>query len=86
MMELDGPDISKYGDVEPNGTGSGIEGLVEKPDAIDAPSDLASMGRNALTPNFFETLTGLNAGQVEKSSWQMRSTSMHSRVLSIPCA
>ena len=37
VMEVDGPDISKYGVVVPNGTGVGIAGLVEKPDADDAP-------------------------------------------------
>ena len=28
-MEVDGPDISKYGVVVPNGAGAGIAGLVE---------------------------------------------------------
>ena len=45
VMEVDGPDISKYGVVVPNGAGAGIAGLVEKPDASDAPSNLASIGR-----------------------------------------
>ena len=62
VMEVDGPDISKYGVVEPNGAGSGIVGLVEKPDAIDAPSNLASVGRYVLTPDIFETLRGLSVG------------------------
>ena len=30
-MEVDGPDISKYGVVVPNGAGAGIAGLVENP-------------------------------------------------------
>ena len=62
VMEVDGPDISKYGVVVPNGAGAGIAGLVEKPEANDAPSNLASIGRYVLTPDIFETLRGLGAG------------------------
>jgi UTP--glucose-1-phosphate uridylyltransferase len=62
VMAVDGPDISKYGVVVPNGTGAGIEGLVEKPDAHNAPSKLASIGRYVLTPNIFDILRGLKAG------------------------
>ena len=46
----------------PNGAGAGIAGLVEKPDAMDAPSNLASIGRYVLTPDIFDTLRGLKAG------------------------
>jgi UTP--glucose-1-phosphate uridylyltransferase len=62
VMEVDGPDISNYGVVVPNAAGAGIAGLVEKPDANVAPSNLASIGRYVLTPDVFETLRGLNAG------------------------
>ena len=62
VMEVDGPDISKYGVVVPNGSSTGIAGLVEKPDADDAPSNLASIGRYVLTPDIFDTLRGLKAG------------------------
>ena len=62
VMEVDGPDISKYGVVVPNGSGAGIAGLVEKPDLYDAPSNLASIGRYVLTPDIFDTLRGLKAG------------------------
>tara|TARA_B110000008_G_C16645505_1_gene434442 strand:- start:219 stop:617 length:399 start_codon:yes stop_codon:yes gene_type:complete len=62
VMEVDGPEISKYGVVVPNGSGAGIAGLVEKPDANAAPSNLASIGRYVLTPDIFETLRGLKAG------------------------
>ena len=62
VMEVAGPEISKYGVVVPNGTGAGIVGLVEKPDVHDAPSNLASIGRYVLTPDIFETLRGLSAG------------------------
>ena len=62
VMEVDGPDISKYGVVVPNEAGVGIAGLVEKPDAIDAPSSLASIGRYVLTPDIFQTLRCLPTG------------------------
>ena len=39
-----------------------IAGLVEKPDAADAPSNLASIGRYVFTPDIFDTLRGLKAG------------------------
>jgi UTP--glucose-1-phosphate uridylyltransferase len=62
VMEVDGPDISKYGVVVPSGLGAGIVGLVEKPYASDAPSNLASIGRYVLTPDIFQTLRGISAG------------------------
>ena len=62
VMEVDGPDISKYGVVVPNRAGAGIAGLVEKPDADRAPSNLASIGRYVLTPDIFKILRGLSAG------------------------
>ena len=62
VMEVDGPDISKYGVVVPSVSGAGIAGLVEKPTASEAPSNLASIGRYVLTPEIFETLRGLKAG------------------------
>ena len=62
VMEVDGLDISKYGVVVPNGSNAGIVGLVEKPDAHDAPSNLASIGRYVLTPDIFKTLRGLSVG------------------------
>ena len=55
VMELDGPDISKYGVVAPHADGS-VAGLIEKPDADKAPSNLASIGRYVLTPDIFEIL------------------------------
>jgi UTP--glucose-1-phosphate uridylyltransferase len=61
-MEVDGPDISKYGVVVTDGSGSGITGLIEKPEEGRAPSNLASIGRYVLTPDIFETLRGLGAG------------------------
>ena len=62
VMEVHGSDISKYGIVVPNQSGAGIAGLIEKPEASDAPSNLASIGRYVLTPDIFKTLRGLKAG------------------------
>ena len=62
VMEVDGPDISKYGVVVPNQSGTGIAGLIEKPNTQDAPSNLASIGRYVLAPDIFETLKALKAG------------------------
>ena len=62
VMEVDGPAISKYGVVVPNESVVGIAGLVEKPVASEAPSNLASIGRYVLTHDIFETLRGLGAG------------------------
>ncbi len=62
VMEVNGPDISRYGVIVPNRQGVGVAGLVEKPDVDDAPSNLASIGRYVLTPNIFQTLWGLGSG------------------------
>lgn len=62
VMKVDGPEISKYGVVVPNGEGPGIAGLIEKPDSSRAPSSLASIGRYVLTKDIFEILHGLPAG------------------------
>ncbi len=62
VMEVDRHDISKYGVVVPSGASGGIIGLVEKPDASLAPSNLASIGRYVLTSDIFETLRGLSSG------------------------
>ena len=62
VMEVDGPDISKYGVVVPNGSSAGIAGLVEKPNSSDAPSNLASIGRYILTSDIFKTLRGMGVG------------------------
>lgn len=56
VMEVNGPDISKYGVVVPNGETRSVVGLVEKPDAEKAPSNLASIGRYILTPDIFEII------------------------------
>ena len=62
VMQIDGPDISKYGVVKPNKNKSFVDGLVEKPDFNNAPSNLASIGRYALRPDIFDILRYQTAG------------------------
>ena len=61
-MEVVGPEIFKHEVFVPNGLGAGIAGLIEKPDAGEAPSKSASIGRYVLSPDIFKTLRGLSAG------------------------
>jgi len=61
-MEVNGPEISKYGVVVPNRTPGSVAGLIEKPEADKAPSNLASIGRYVLTPDIFEILRNQQAG------------------------
>ena len=56
VMEVNGPDISKYGVVIPGDKTGSVIGLTEKPNIEDAPSNLASIGRYALTPDIFDIL------------------------------
>lgn len=62
-MQVDGPEISKYGVVVANSEGLGVIGLIEKPDVSDAPSNLASTERYVLAPKIFDTLRDLGAGK-----------------------
>jgi len=62
VMNVIGPDISKYGVVVPGDTQVAVAGLVEKPDARSAPSNLASIGRYVLTPDIFDILRALSPG------------------------
>jgi UTP--glucose-1-phosphate uridylyltransferase len=56
FIEVNGPDISKYGVLVPNDYPGSVAGLVEKPAANQAPSNLASIGRYVLTPDIFDIL------------------------------
>ena len=82
VMEVNGPDISKYGVIVPNRQGVGVTGLVEKPLANEAPSNLASVGRYVLTPDIFGTLLGLSSDQAGKSNLLMQSTYKQSVAMS----
>ena len=61
-MEIDGPDISKYGVVLPGSEPGAVAGLVEKPDVDKAPSNFASIGRYVLTPDIFDILRNQPVG------------------------
>ena len=57
VMEVNGPDISKYGVVQPGAASGSVAGLVEKPSF-----KRASIGRYVLTPDIFEILRGQAPG------------------------
>ena len=62
VMQVNGPDISKYGVVNVDENTGSVLGLIEKPNFEDAPSNLASIGRYVLCPNIFDTLRNQLAG------------------------
>ena len=65
VMDVPQDQTSAYGIVTP-GADDGrivqIEGLVEKPDPADAPSNIAVVGRYIITPEVFETLAAQERG------------------------
>ena len=67
LMEVPGPEISYYGCAAVSeGPEEGfvrIEGVVEKPPADEAPSNLAVMGRYLFTPSIFEALEQVKPGK-----------------------
>ena len=62
VMKVKGADISKYGVILPAKDMGSVAGLVEKPKAEKAPSDLASIGRYLLTPDIFSILRKQTSG------------------------
>lgn len=62
VMPVRGKAISSYGVVIPGEKDGLVAGLVEKPSFLDAPSDLASIGRYVLLPTVFSILRSLQAG------------------------
>ena len=62
VMEVNGPEISKYGVILPNNETGTVAGLLEKPKFEDAPSNLASIGRYILTPDIFDILKNQSVG------------------------
>lgn len=56
VMEVLGPDISKYGVVVQQIDSNQVTRLVEKPNEKEAPSNLASIGRYILTKDIFDYL------------------------------
>jgi UTP--glucose-1-phosphate uridylyltransferase len=66
VMEVDGPDISKYGVILPNLEKGSVSGLIEKPEFKNAPSNLASIGRYVLTPDIFDILRNQSTGVADE--------------------
>ncbi|MDG4650394.1 UTP--glucose-1-phosphate uridylyltransferase [Roseibacterium sp. SDUM158017] len=62
VMPIEGPEISRYGVVKPGDGPNQVLGLVEKPKAEDAPSNLASIGRYVLAPEVMGILSELGPG------------------------
>lgn len=60
IMEVNGPDITKYGVIIPGAEPGSVIGLVEKPKIENSPSNLASIGRYVLTPDIFDILRNLS--------------------------
>ncbi len=56
VMEVNGPTISNYGVIALGSEGDNVTGIVEKPNALTAPSNLASIGRYVLSPEIFDVL------------------------------
>ncbi len=62
---VDGPEISRYGVVatdDDNGDSALINGIVEKPPANEAPSNLGVVGRYILEPRIFDLLEAVPRG------------------------
>ncbi len=62
---VDGPEISRYGVVatdDDDGDTALINGIVEKPPATEAPSNLGVLGRYILEPRIFELLENVPRG------------------------
>jgi len=66
VSEVDPKDTSKYGILRPGATDADgvitVDGVVEKPSAGQAPSNLASFGRYVFTSEVFQVLRGLKPG------------------------
>ncbi|MEN8188927.1 MAG: UTP--glucose-1-phosphate uridylyltransferase GalU [Thermodesulfobacteriota bacterium] len=59
VIEVPREETSKYGILDTKGEGNGtirIQGMIEKPDPAEAPSNLAVIGRYILTPRIFDIL------------------------------
>ena len=66
VERVDPQDTVKYGIIEPRKISDNIYqvlGLVEKPEPVQAPSDLGVVGRYILTPQIFDALEATPAGK-----------------------
>lgn len=62
VMEVSKDEICNYGVVVPGEKTGSVTGLVEKPRAEEAPSNLACIGRYVLTPDIFDILRAQSPG------------------------
>lgn len=65
VQEVAAEDAPSYGIIDPGTEGDGfveLKGMVEKPAAEDAPSNLASRGRYLFTPGIFDAIERTSAG------------------------
>ncbi|SDW53484.1 UDP-glucose pyrophosphorylase [Marinococcus luteus] len=66
VQQVPDQDVSKYGIIDPKSEEEPgvhkVQGLKEKPDLADAPSNYAVMGRYVLTPEIFDILETLPPG------------------------
>ena len=97
LKQMPRSELFRYGIVTPVGplaTMNGVDALpvariVEKPRVEDAPSDLAIIGRYALTPDIFDVLDGLTPGSTgeiqltDALSLQAETNPLHGVVSSI---
>ena len=66
LQKIENEEISKYGVISPESTDgkiSTINGIVEKPDYFDAPSNLASIGRYLFNETIFNHIDNDNPGK-----------------------
>ena len=67
VKEVPPSEISLYGCISPSTDNNdgliGIDGIVEKPAAADAPSNFAVMGRYVFTPEIFDAIERTSAGR-----------------------
>ena len=66
LQRIDDEEISKYGVISPvstEGKISKLNGIVEKPDYADAPSNLASIGRYLFNQTIFDYIDNENPGK-----------------------
>ena len=66
VMDVDGPDIAKYGVVKPGAVPGAVAGLIEKPTVAEAPSNMASIGRYVLPAEIFAVLRDQPPGAGEE--------------------
>ena len=65
VSEVSSLEISSYGSIDPEIISDSLvrmRGIVEKPSAEDAPSNLAVMGRYVFTPDIFDALAKVSPG------------------------